>query len=101
MEYLVKKYSDISGIDRKGIIFKNGDKILFEECIGNCNYSETCVSKRDIVALPPYFEFFTPNKPTRIIFNKTGFFSKRINEREFVELQMDINSMGYSTFDLS
>lgn len=101
MEYFEKNYFDIRTVDENGIFFVNEDKIIFADCIGKRYDSETCVAERDIVASPPYFEFFTPYKPTRIIFNKKGLFSKFINRRHFLRLQMKINDIGYSTYDLS
>lgn len=101
MEYLEKNYFEIEAIDKKGITFKNRDRIVFMDCIGKRYNSETCVAERDCTASPPYFEFFTPNKSTRIIFNKKGLFSKSTNRKLFLELQMQINSMGYSSYDLS
>lgn len=101
MEYLEKNYTDIKLIDEIGIKFINGDKILFLDCIGKRYNSKTCVAERDFAASPPYFEFFTPDKPTRIIFNKKGIFSKYQNSKWFFKLQMKINDMGYSSYDLS
>lgn len=101
MEYLEKDYSEIMVTDKRGIMFKNGDKIVFDDCIGRRYNSETCVAERDCTASPPYFEFFTPDKSTRIIFNKKGLFSKSLNRKRFIELQMQINQMGYSSYDLS
>lgn len=101
MEYFQNSYFDISDVDEDGINFVNGDKIIFLDCIGNRYNSATCVAERDITASSPYFEFFTADKPTRIIFNKKGLFSKYINRRHFLKLQMKINDIGYSTYDLS
>lgn len=101
MEYLEKTYLDIKSVDEKGITFVSGDKIVFDDCIGKDYNSTTCVAERDITASPPYFEFFTPYIPTRIIFNKEGILSKSINHRHFLRLEMQINDMGYSTYDLS
>ena len=74
MEYLLKNYSDISSIDKKAIIFKDGDAILFEECIGNRNYSETCVAERDRIASPPYYEFLRPINPQESSIIKEDYF---------------------------
>ena len=101
MEYLEKTYFDIRAVDEDGITFVNGDEIVFVDCIGKRYHSATCVAERDITASPPYFEFFTPYKPTRIIFNKEGLLSKSINRKNFLRLQMQINDIGYSSYDLS
>ena len=101
MEYLEKNFSEIKDIDRIGITFKSGEKIIFKECIKQRYNSEICVADRDITAQPPYFEFFTPNKPIRIIFYKTGLFSRIRNRNNFLKLQMMITEYGYSSYDLS
>lgn len=101
MEYIKKNYSDIVAVDKYGITFKNGDKIIFADCIGNRYNSTTCVAERNIADWPPYFEFFTPYKPVRIIFNKKGLFLRYINNKHFLKLQMQINYIGYSSYDLS
>lgn len=101
MEYLIMSFSDIKSIDKEGIHFKNGDSISFAECIGSRYNSSTCVAERDILALPPYFEFFSPNIPTRVIFNRKGILSGKQNHRDFLRFQSAINKFGFSTYDLS
>ncbi len=101
MEYLIMSFSDIKSIDKEGIHFKNGDSISFAECIGKRYNSSTCVAERDILALPPYFEFFSSIKPTRIIFDRKGILSEKQNHRDFLRFQGAINKLGYSTYDLS
>lgn len=101
MEYLKYSFSNIKNINRIGIAFISGEKINFKECIKRRYNSETCVAERDISAKPPYFEFFTPNKPIRIVFDKKGLFSKLKNSNYFLKLQMMIIEYGYSSYDLS
>ena len=101
MEYIEKSFFEIKDIDRNGITFKSGEKIIFVECIKQRYNSDTCVAERDISAQPPYFEFFTPNKPIRIIFYRTGIFSKLLIRNNFLKLQMMITESGYSSYDLS
>lgn len=100
MEYLIMSFSEIKSFDKKGIHFKNGDSISFAECIGKRYNSSTCVAERDILAIPPYFEFFSP-KPTRIVFNRKGILSGKQNHRDFLRFQCALNKLGYSTYDLS
>ena len=101
MEYVEKNFSEIRMIDNEGITFNDGETITFKDCIGRKYNSETCVAERDICAVPSYFEFFAPDKPVRIVFNKKGLFSKSVNHKNFLEFQMKINKMGYTTYDLS
>ncbi len=101
MEYIKKDYSDIQSVGKDGITFTNGDKIVFAACIGKRYNSAICIAERNIVSSPPYFEFFTNYKPVRIIFNNRGLFSKYINNKNFLKLQMQINNAGYSSYDLS
>lgn len=94
---MVKHVSEIVEINKLGILFSNGEKILFEECIMT---SDTfCVAKRDITANPPYFEF--NNKGIRIIFTYKGIRSKIKNKKTFYKLQGVIQKYGYRTYDLS
>lgn len=101
MEYLKYSFSEIKDTNRNGITFISGEKINFKECIKRRYNSETCVAERDISAQPPYFEFFTPNKTIRIVFDKKGLFSKSKNSNYFLKLQMTIIEYGYSSYDLS
>ena len=94
MEYIKKDYSDIQSVGKDGITFTNGDKIVTAACIGKRYNSAICVAERNI-------EFFTNYKPVRIIFNNRGLFSKYINNKNFLKLQMQINNAGYSSYDLS
>ena len=80
MEYIEKRYLDIKDVDKTGITFKNGEKIIFKECIKQRYNSETCVAERDLFAKPPYFVFFTSGRYTKVIFNKKGFFQNLITE---------------------
>ena len=73
----------------------------FKDCIGRKYNSEASVAERDICAMPTYFNFFTPDKPVRIVFDKKVLFSKSVNHKNFLEFQIKINKTGYSTYDLS
>lgn len=101
MEYIEKRYLDIKDVDKTGITFKNGEKIIFKECIKQRYNSETCVAERDLFAKPPYFVFFTSGRYTKVIFNKKELFSKSNNRNDFRKLQMVIIEFGYSSYDLS
>lgn len=107
MKYVKRSFSEIRRIDNEGITFNDGEIIAFKDCIRGKYNSETCVAERDICAMPPYFEFFTPDRraaggiPVRIAFDKKGLFSKSVNRKNFLDFQMKINNMGYSTYDLS
>ncbi len=107
MEYIERSFSQIKKIDNEGITFNDGEMIAFKNCIGRKYNSETCVAERDICAMPPYFEFFTPawraagGISVRIVFDKKGLFSKSVNRKNFLDFQMKINNVGYSTYDLS
>ena len=95
-----KSFSEIKKIDKNGITFTNGESIVFKACIKqDCN-SKTCIAERDLFAQPPYFLFFTADRPTKILFNKKGIFSKSVNRKHFRELQSMIIEFGYSSYDL-
>ncbi|EGC03215.1 hypothetical protein [Ruminococcus albus] len=98
MKYKEKKYTDVAEVNSSGIVFISGEKLVFSECVGENN---TCVGERDIDAEPPYFEFYTSDKPTRIVFDRKGLLSDTVNQREFVKMQCLIADAGFSTLDLS
>lgn len=62
MKYVKRSFSEIRRIDNEGITFNDGEIIAFKDCIRGKYNSETCVAERDICAMPPYFEFFTPDR---------------------------------------
>lgn len=101
MKYLEKSFFEIKDIDSNGITFTDGKLIIFKECIKQRYSSETCVAERNILANPPYFEFFTPDIPTKIVFDKIGLFSNSKNLKDFRKLQNMIIDFGYSSYDLS
>ena len=101
MECLEKSFFEIKDIDKNGITFINGEAIVFKDCVKQRYKSNICIAERNIFAKPPYFEFFTPDKPTKILFDKTGLFSKSINLKNFRKMQNLLIDFGYSSYDLS
>ena len=101
MDYLEEEFSNIKSIDKNGITFADGKCIVFSECINQRYNSDTCVAERDCSADPPYFEFFTPEKPIRIVFDSKGLLSKFKNRNHFLKIQLMITEFGYSSYDLS
>ena len=93
---MIKKYSEIEKIGKDCIFFDDGTKIQINDCVRKD--TNTCIAERDITATPPYFDFFTGDK---IIFDKKGLFSKSKNKKDFQKLQLQLQSMGYTTYDLS
>lgn len=101
--------SEVVSVDEAGIIFKNGGKIIFSECIKNFNvrYPQSnmkCVARRDITAKPPYFLFYTgeiEEQKIQLVFDMKGLFSKSKNEKAFLRLQLQIKNYGFTTYDLS
>ena len=102
----IYSYSDIKEIAQDGIYMKNGICIYFDECISNSrkylnNETSTCVAERDITANPPYFAFYTEIGEI-IQFNAhKGLFAKKKNYYEFRQLQLLLQKMGFTTYDLS
>lgn len=93
---MVKSYSEIEKIEKNCIYFIDGTKIQFNECIRRD--TNMCIAERDVTATPPFFVFFTGD---RIIFNKKGLFSQKENKNDFQNLQLQLQGMGYTTYDLS
>ena len=101
-EPLTISYYDILSISKYHIQSKHGEWIIFSDCAGKDEkYSEKCVGERDITADPPYVEFFTPERRMRVVFDKTGAFEKNKNKNNFIKFHSEIQSFGFTTFDLS
>ena len=103
--YTEKRYSEILTVDKSGITFKDGEKVNFEECAEKFKAAHSlnqskCTAERDITANPPYFLFYT-NKRLKLVFDRTGLFSKSKNKKAFIELQIKIQKIGFTTYDLS
>ena len=95
-------YYGIVSMNNTCIIFKTGNQIVYSECANrDSRYSEKCIGVRNAIADPPYVEFFTSNGNTRVVFDRTGMFEKKKNQRNFGQFHIDIQKFGYSTFDLS
>lgn len=95
-------YSKIAGIDNTGILFTDGQSILFQECAQNFarSYPESsgkCVAERSSIAEPPYFEFYTCGKSMIVAFDGLG----KNTGRAFQEFQQKLESFGYTTYDLT
>ncbi len=98
-------YKDIRKITKVGIQFKDGYEVFFDECRNewsirnNIKKNESyCVAERDFLAKTPYFLIYSKNK-IKILFNKKGFFSKKKNKKDFQNLQVVINRLGFSSYD--
>lgn len=91
-EPFVKEYSNIKSINKKEIEFKDYAVFSFESFESY---------ERNIVANPPYFLFKSKYIELRIVFAKTGLFSKMKNNKDFHELQKKLDELGYQTRDLS
>ena len=91
-------YSQVSGIDHTGILFDDGTSILFQECAQNFarSYPESrgrCIAERRF----PCFEFYTCGKSMILRFDDHG----KKAQKQFAEFQKQLESYGYTTYDLS
>ncbi|MBQ7335390.1 MAG: hypothetical protein IJW92_02820 [Clostridia bacterium] len=101
--------NDIAGISANGISLKNMQFINFRECAYNFQKIHsgkcTCVAERDITGSNPSFAFYTAPKTTHIFFLPKSrlkeFFAKKNTARRFYDLQRQIISFGFTTYDLS
>ena len=100
-------FNQIKLIDENGITFKDGTRLIFEECRHNwalykgLSVDDTkCVAERDITAPKPYFLFYS-NDRIKVIFNNTFFLRKYRNKKQFLDLQIRLNRLGYSSYDIS
>ena len=101
-------FNSIKEINNQGIVFSDGLKISFSDCIeGFYNHyntftnRSTCVAERKIDDKPPFFQFYTGNEVVKIIFECHGLFAKNRSIKSFISFQKNIIKLGYKTFDLS
>ena len=100
MEYITKSFYDIKDINSDMIIFKDESTIEFDECKGKKYNVEKCVADRDLNVMPAFFEFFTDYQKTRVVFDKKGLRSKQKNRDNFIQFQITLQELGYSTYDV-
>ena len=104
----VYNFKSIKGIEKEGILFSDGFKIIFQDCINgfgrhynSFKVTKNCIAERNILAQPPYFLFYLDNMNVKIIFDCKGLFSKKKNIKLFQYFQFEIKNLGYKTFDLT
>lgn len=104
----VYNYKSIKCVEKDGIIFSDGFKIIFSDCISGFgkHYNSfidvsTCIAERNILGQPPYFHFYLDNMDVKIIFDCKGLFVKKRNIKLFQTFQSEIKNLGYKTFDLT
>ena len=108
-DYYSYTENEIAGISPNGISLKNMKFINFRECAYNFQQVHggkgTCVAERDITGTNSSFGFYTAPKTTHIFFLPKSkikeFFSKRNTVRRFHDLQKQIESFGFTTYDMS
>lgn len=100
-------YKDIQMITKAGILFKDGFELSFEECRNGWSIENKieenesyCIAERDILAKIPYFLFYSKDK-VKIFFDKEGVFCKKKNRDEFQNLQVTLNKLGFSSYDMT
>jgi len=104
----VYNYKSVKSIEKEGIIFSDGFKIIFQDCINGFakHYNSftdvsTCIAERNILERPPYFQFYLDDMNVKIIFDCKGLFSKKRSIKQFQSFQLKIQNLGYKTFDLT
>lgn len=88
----IKKYSEIKSIDSETIVFNDYSAFYWEQFEKR---------ERDITATPPYFVFKSEYIELRIIFDESGLFIKKKNEKNFNDFKDRLNDVGIATLDLS
>lgn len=102
--FALRSIVDVVKIDETGITFTDGFKIDFHECTMNMSGgSSCCVAGRNVCKDPPFLEFLTSGRPTRLIFcsSRSLFFKKTKPTEMLRELQLQIEGYGYRTYDLT
>lgn len=96
---------DVRALTAQGILLENGDFIDFAECAANFaalhGGSGRCVGERDITGSNPSFGFYTAPLTTHIFFMARGLFGRRSSLRRFRVMQKQIESFGFTTYDIS
>lgn len=94
-------YTDIRETTQKGILLKDGTYIDFSVCIANaCEHFKretTCVAESDCMC----FIFFTDPKIKIIFKTHRGLFAEHRNRNDKRRFQLLLQSMNYSTYDLT
>lgn len=100
-------YRKIKSIDSDGIVFLDGNKILFDECIKNWaeenrieSTDSRCIAERNATANLAYFLFFSTEK-VKVTFRHSIFPWSKRHKKAFLKLQKEINQYGYSSYDIS
>lgn len=84
-----KKYLDIKSVEKQKIVFNDYSMFFWNQ------FEER---KRDISAKPPYFVFKSPYIELKVVFDES---SKKINKKNFVDFQKQLENVGIRTLDLS
>lgn len=94
----IYNYKMILKIDNEGIVFTNGNKVIFKECSEHWNTAHNCsgqcIGERDITAMPKYFMFYSEDK---IKLEITGI----MQNKKFSKIRQAIKAAGFTTYDLS
>lgn len=100
-------YKDIQEITKEGILFKDGYKLQFEECrnewckINNIEANQSsCVAKRNIAVLEPYFLFHSKEQVI-VLFWEKKLLKRRKIVKQFCNLQFTLKKLGFSSYDMS
>lgn len=104
-DYHVCLDDDVRALTAQGILLENGSFIDFAECAANFaalhGGSGRCVGERDITGSNPSFGFYTSPLTTHIFFMPRGCFGRRSALRRFREMQKQIESFGFTTYDMT
>lgn len=103
----IYSFRQIRMMNESGIVFKDGYTVYFGECRENwakekgIRLEDTlCIAERNIMDKNPYFTFYS-NEKTKIIFLDSIVFFKVKKKKEFRNMQIKINRLGYSSYDNS
>jgi len=102
-------YTDVIKIADSSIQFNDGYILKLEECKknwaikrGNSIKDNLCVASRNITESIPYFLFYLSNEDKiKIYFKYKGFLKRRRAEKSFLLFQIQLNNIGYTTYDES
>ena len=92
-EYGADKFIDFEACNRNWLDYRKRKENLIDEMVDYLRQTDNCIGQRDICSSPRFIEFFT--RPfTRLEFDES-------EEGWFTKLKNEIETAGWSTFDLS
>lgn len=89
-------YSEISLIDENELVFSNGERISFSNCLGSWFEGGNIFSLINKSSDLPYFDFCLRDSTVRIIFKSKGIFSRIRAQKLFRKFKEHMSKKGFN-----